>query len=35
MAWARKPGLEKAGLLRVEYGGVTILDLEGLRNHGA
>jgi CRP/FNR family cyclic AMP-dependent transcriptional regulator len=26
--------LEKLGLLRVEYGGVTILDLEGLRNHG-
>jgi CRP/FNR family cyclic AMP-dependent transcriptional regulator len=26
--------LEKEGRLRVEYGGVTILDLEGLRNHG-
>jgi hypothetical protein len=29
-AWARR-ALEKDGLLRVEYGGVTILDLEGLR----
>jgi len=27
--------LEDAGLLRVEYGGVTILDVEGLRNFGA
>jgi hypothetical protein len=26
--------LEKEGLLRVQYGGVTNLDLEGLRNHG-
>jgi hypothetical protein len=34
MAWARKPALEKEGLLQVEYGGVPILDLEGLRNHG-
>jgi hypothetical protein len=24
--------LEREGLLRVEYGGVTILDLEGLKN---
>jgi CRP/FNR family cyclic AMP-dependent transcriptional regulator len=24
--------LEKAGLLRVEYGGITVLDLDGLRN---
>ncbi len=27
--------LEKAGLLRVEYGGITVLDLEGLRCFGA
>ena len=27
--------LEKAGLLRVEYGGITVLDLDGLRNFGA
>ena len=27
--------LERAGMLRVEYGGVTILDLEGLRSFGA
>ena len=27
--------LEKAGLLRVEYGSITVLDLEGLRNFGA
>ncbi|MGH8752094.1 MAG: Crp/Fnr family transcriptional regulator [Burkholderiales bacterium] len=27
--------LEKAGLIRVEYGGVTILDVEGLRRFGA
>jgi CRP-like cAMP-binding protein len=26
--------LESAGLLKVEYGGLTILDLEGLRNFG-
>jgi hypothetical protein len=25
-----KDGLEKDGLLRVEYGGLTLLDLEGL-----
>jgi CRP-like cAMP-binding protein len=24
--------LEQAGLLRVDYGGITVLDLEGLRN---
>jgi CRP/FNR family transcriptional regulator, cyclic AMP receptor protein len=27
--------LEKAGLLRVDYGGVTIVDLAGMRNFGA
>jgi CRP/FNR family cyclic AMP-dependent transcriptional regulator len=27
--------LERAGLLRAEYGGVTISDLEGLRRYGA
>lgn len=27
--------LEKAGLLRVDYGGITILDLERLRTFGA
>lgn len=27
--------LEKAGLLRVEYGSITVLDLAGLRNFGA
>ncbi|MBX3646880.1 MAG: Crp/Fnr family transcriptional regulator [Rhodocyclaceae bacterium] len=27
--------LEKAGLLRIEYGGITVLDLDGLRNFGA
>ncbi len=27
--------LEKAGLLRVEYGGITVLALDGLRNFGA
>jgi CRP-like cAMP-binding protein len=27
--------LEKAGLLRVEYGSITVLDLEGLRNFDA
>jgi CRP/FNR family cyclic AMP-dependent transcriptional regulator len=27
--------LEKAGLLRVEYGGITVLDLEGLRSFEA
>lgn len=27
--------LEKAGLLRVEYGGITVLDLDGLRGFGA
>jgi CRP-like cAMP-binding protein len=27
--------LEKAGLVRVDYGGVTILDLDGLRQFGA
>lgn len=26
--------LEKAGLLRIEYGGVTVLDVEGLRSYG-
>lgn len=26
-------GLERAGLLRVEFGGVTVLDLDGLRHH--
>ncbi|MEW6687571.1 MAG: Crp/Fnr family transcriptional regulator [Pseudomonadota bacterium] len=26
--------LEKAGLLRVEYGGVTVLDVEGLKRYG-
>jgi len=26
--------LEKAGLLRVEYGGITVLDLEGLQRYG-
>jgi CRP/FNR family transcriptional regulator, cyclic AMP receptor protein len=26
--------LEKGGLLRLEYGGVTILDLERLRSYG-
>ncbi|HKX93363.1 MAG TPA: Crp/Fnr family transcriptional regulator [Methylibium sp.] len=26
-------GLERAGLLRVEYGGVTVLDVPGLRNY--
>ena len=26
--------LEKEGLLRLEYGGVTIVDLERLRNYG-
>jgi Mn-dependent DtxR family transcriptional regulator len=26
--------LEKEGLLRLEYGGVTILDLERLRRYG-
>ncbi len=26
--------LEKAGLLRVEYGGITVLDLEGLGRYG-
>jgi len=28
-------GLERAGLLRVEFGGVTVLDLPGLRRYGA
>lgn len=27
--------LEKAGLLNVDYGGLTILDVEGLRSYGA
>ena len=27
--------LEQAGLLRVEYGGIVVLDLPGLRNFGA
>lgn len=27
--------LEAAGLLRIEYGGVTVLDVEGLRRYGA
>ncbi|MEO8103625.1 MAG: Crp/Fnr family transcriptional regulator [Betaproteobacteria bacterium] len=27
--------LEKAGMLRVEYGGVTVLDLQGLQGFGA
>ena len=27
--------LADAGLLRVEYGGITILDVKGLRNYGA
>ncbi len=27
--------LEQAGLLKVEYGGLTVLDLEGLRSFGA
>ncbi|MCL2657925.1 MAG: Crp/Fnr family transcriptional regulator [Betaproteobacteria bacterium] len=27
--------LEQAGLLRVEYGGLTVLNLDGLRNFGA
>ncbi len=27
--------LEKAGLLRIEYGGITVLDLDGLRVFGA
>jgi CRP/FNR family cyclic AMP-dependent transcriptional regulator len=26
--------LEKEGLLRLEYGGVTIIDLERLRHYG-
>jgi hypothetical protein len=26
--------LEKEGVLRLEYGGLTILDLERLRNYG-
>jgi DNA-binding GntR family transcriptional regulator len=26
--------LEKAGLVRVDYGGIRILDLAGLRNFG-
>jgi hypothetical protein len=26
--------LEKQGLLRLEYGGVTVIDLERLRNYG-
>ena len=27
--------LEKAGLLRVDYGGVTVIDLQGLQRFGA
>ena len=27
--------LEEEGLLRVEYGGITVIDLEGLRRFGA
>ncbi len=27
--------LEKAGLVSVEYGVITVLDLAGLRNYGA
>lgn len=27
--------LEKAGLLRIEYGGIAVLDLDGLRGYGA